>query len=145
MTYDDHGRWFVIEIYCDESSHNGKVTKLHQIRVAAKGYVRDATPGKRRSKSAVAADWAELGVDDPASLVPDLKGLLSPSDRERRGRSASELVDLAGDKRHRYQIECPVCGLRVVGRDDRVSEVMCKLRDAGVDRLSLRGLGAILR
>lgn len=46
--------------------------------------------------------------------------------------------------RERRAWECPLCGLRVVARRERVEPIAQRLIEAGVSRISLAALGAIV-
>ncbi len=69
----------LVEIFCAEESHNGKVTKLHMFRVGRDGCAMDATQGRRVSKAELAAWWDDLGLD-PDSLEPDVRTLMGPGE-----------------------------------------------------------------
>jgi hypothetical protein len=62
----------------------------------------------------------------------------------RRRDLAEQVVREGADLRGRWRFECPLCGMTVPARSDRLALVLHKLRAAGVSELSLRGLASTL-
>jgi len=133
----------LVEIFCAEESHNGKVTKLHMFRVCRDGYALNATQGRRVSKAELAAYWDDLGLD-PDSLEPDVRTLMGPNEHVQGDHKGKKYVEHKDERRERYEIECPVCGLKVVVRGENAAPVFEKLRRAGVQRISLKAFAARL-
>lgn len=121
-----------VTLRCSDLSHEPKVAKLGEFR-------RDADTG----------EWSGVGYRRPGSRVFLVPGKNAQT-RDLVGDQPQTVGDLASagrdrGERRRFEAECPLCGLRLVARADRVDERFDTLVKAGLDSIDLRSLAASLR
>lgn len=102
-------------IYCDKHPQRVPVAEFHNYE------------GVWQIESSNAAEQMESMAGD--TLIP---------------RTQRTPPDYRLPRRFRYQLACRVCGRGVQVRDDTLSTILDKLRDAGVSTLSLSGLSGVL-
>lgn len=114
---------------CDDPSHPGKVVHVARLHLDATGW-RDHGTVTRDARRAAREDAEQRGV---TLGIP-------------RRHRANERTDSGFEEpRYKFRLVCPLCGLDVQARAERLSPVLDTLvSEVGVDRISLRALGAKL-
>lgn len=127
-----------VRIICDAESHASKVAKIDRIEfddehMAEHPADRPNTRGDRVGLHDRRED-ARVFLDARDDAV-DVVALFGTS---RRAPTRSDAAEL----RQRFGLECPICGLRVVMRRERLETLAFGLAKAGVSQISLSALAA---
>lgn len=109
-----------ILIYCDEHPKRVRVVEAEL-------------------RSGHGATWWSVGYRASQLLVAD-----EPHTEESPTLGSMLSMNPVPEVRGRHRLACTRCDGLVVIRDDKLQAIMSRLAGAGVDRVSLRGLAAIL-
>lgn len=119
---------WTLPVVCDDRSHEPKVAKITLI-LYMPDLGRYGLVGDRTEDGVLMVDEQPLNLMDAFGTATKPPSAPPPSDAPRR---------------HRHGLTCPLCGLRVEMREETLGRVAEKLRHAGVPRVNLRTLAAIL-
>lgn len=123
-----------VRIVCDAESHAPKVANVQRFQVITydDGHVSVSPHGAVNDKMPESvANLDELDVPIPASEFGTSR--VAPHGRA-----------LGREKRQRYALECPLCGLRVVLRQESAERLAVALATRHVSRVTLSAVAASL-
>ncbi len=143
MSSDPEYDFVEITVYCQDATHAKKkciVTRYSRL-VDDPGFGWGEHAGRSARQQRIGWRRDEATIPSTPPDKPQAEQFIGSTDEP-----LQELSLEAWDgHRKRHRLQCELCRFTVVARDEKLSDVLDRLRGAGVFEVSLSLLGAILR